>query len=50
MDGTNAQIASSGDHESGDTANNRAKYNAQAGSSGGSLATNAGLLTQMANI
>lgn len=50
MDGTNAQIASSGDHESGDTANNRAKYNAQGGSSGGSLATNAGLLTQMANI
>jgi hypothetical protein len=47
-DHTNAQISSSGDHESGNTDSN--KYNAQAGPGPGSLATNAGLITQMANI
>jgi len=44
---TAAQIASSGDHASGNTEHDQARINAQAGPG---PATNAGLISQMANI
>lgn len=45
--GTAQQIASSGDHESGNTHHDQARINAEAGPG---PATNAGLISQMANM
>lgn len=45
--GTAKQIASSGDHESGNTHHDQARINAEAGPG---PATNAGLISQMANM
>jgi hypothetical protein len=49
MDGNTAaqQMASSGDHPSGNSPSDQARINAQAGPG---PATNAGLISQMANI
>jgi hypothetical protein len=47
MDGTARQLASSGDHASGNTEYDQIRMNAEAGPG---PATNAGLISQMANI